>query len=432
MDGQVTVLPDNQNHHFDDGSVMYYNSQMLRTMADIYKKAISSGTKRIEDFYKELERMRVADARSLLYTYNIITNKSWENIRYDDDDYKNLLIKALQNCTYPIDRFNELLHAKAAYILPEAYLDWFKNDLRCSLFLMSLIVQLFSNNAYKGRGELINGISNCLRYDIAIFNSNFNKSIKYENIITIAGDSRISYIESIKSTYLKGCTEDKEIKWLNAKNNEQIEWAYSYLDNDPNKRILLQGIFFPETIDEKYELILAHLDSLTNIKSIDIGTKKNKGFSERGYVLYSMKKAWDGRKNYESKSDSSIKIYKKNQEKLEALAERNKTTVIRLINQYIEDSYKNSFIDHENSAKIFDQNAYAENVNKDQYENRTLEPNLELESISSELVSNDNVTKPSSKSKEIDRHKIHSNLYKREHKRSLQQMIRVKSNDKYN
>ena len=77
MDGQVTVLPDNQNHHFDDGSVMYYNSQMLRTMADIYKKGISSGTKRIEDFYKELERMRVADARSLLYTYNIITNKSW-------------------------------------------------------------------------------------------------------------------------------------------------------------------------------------------------------------------------------------------------------------------------------------------------------------------------------------------------------------------
>ena len=266
---------------------------------------------------------------------------------------------------------------------------------------------------------MIGGICKYLSHDIASFNSNFKQNIDYKNIVSIPGDWKVSHLQSIKYTYLKGRTEDKEIKWLDSKNNEQIEWAYSYLDNDPNKRIILQGIFFPETIDEKYELILAHLDSLGNIKSTDIGTKKNKGFSERGYVLYSMKKAWDGRKNYESKSDSSIKIYKKNQEKLEALAERNKTTVIRLINQYIEDLYENSLIDHGNSAEIFDQNAYAENVNKDQYENKTLKPNLELEPISSELVSDDNFTKSSSESKKLERMKNTLNMYRRQPMRNL-------------
>lgn len=61
-------------------------------MSDLYIKSIKSGTKRIEDYFKELDKMSVTDAKSLLYTYNILLNKSWENINYDNDDYKNLLI----------------------------------------------------------------------------------------------------------------------------------------------------------------------------------------------------------------------------------------------------------------------------------------------------------------------------------------------------
>ena len=109
VDGQLTRLPDNQHYPFDQGSMEYHNSQYLRTMSDLYIKSIRSGTKRIEDYFKELDKMSVTDAKSLLYTYNILLNKSWENINYDNDDYKNLLIKELKTWSSPIDKFNELL-----------------------------------------------------------------------------------------------------------------------------------------------------------------------------------------------------------------------------------------------------------------------------------------------------------------------------------
>ena len=344
MDGQLTRLPDNQNHPFDQASMLYNQSQFLKLMTDEYIKDIKSGKRRIEDFYKALQKLSIADARSLLYIDNSLLGKSLENITYDDDDYKNLLINQLENCSMPVERYNFLIKFKAKNILPENYLEWFKNDLRCSLFLMSLIQDMVSNAAYKGGKELTTGITNFLRYHISVFNHHAS-DFGYKETIVEDGDWKVIVLRSVKATYLKGRTENKELKWLDVSNHEQIEWAYSYLDND--RPVLLRGIFFPETIEEKYELILAHLDTMSNIKSPLIGTENNKGLSERSYTLYKIKKAWDGRKNYGAKSkvsDGNVKIYKKNQEKLEALAELNKTTVNKLMNKYIEDLYKDAFL----------------------------------------------------------------------------------------
>ena len=141
---------------------------------------------------------------------------------------------------------------------------------------------------------------------------------------------------------MKNRTQDKDLRWLKSSDDEQVEWAYSYLYNATNESILLQGIFFPETIEEKYELILAHLDMLSNIERPYIGTKEKKGFSERSYTLYSMKKAWDGQKHYSQKKqveNGSIKIYKKNQDKLEALMAYSGFTANKMINRSIEQMY---------------------------------------------------------------------------------------------
>ena len=176
----------------------------------------------------------------------------------------------------PIERYNFLIELKAKSILPENYLEWFKNDLRCSLFLMSLIQNMVSNAAYKGRKELTTGTTNFLRYHIAVFNhhaSNFG----YRETIVEDGDWKVTILRSIKSTYLKGRTENKELKWLDVSDHEQIEWACDYLEK--NKYTILKGVFFPETTEEKYELILASLDRLSNIESDGIGTEKNKGYS---------------------------------------------------------------------------------------------------------------------------------------------------------
>lgn len=98
VDGQLTRLPDNQNYPFDQASMIYSQSQFLKLMTDDYIKEIKSGRRHIDEFYKSLQKLSTADARSLLYISNSLLDKSSENIIYDDDDYKNLLIKQLENC----------------------------------------------------------------------------------------------------------------------------------------------------------------------------------------------------------------------------------------------------------------------------------------------------------------------------------------------
>lgn len=349
MGGQLTRLHDNQNYPFDQASMLYSQSQFLKLMTDDYIKEIKSGRRKIEEFYKSLNRLSAHDAKSLLFIENTLSGNSLVNLEYDDDDYKNLLISYLNNWPMPVERYNFLIQCKAQNQIPEKYLEWFQNDLRCSLFLTSLVGHSLSAEAYKGRYELIDGITNLLRYDIISFNSNVNTSLDYSEKISRGGDWRVSYLLSFKSTYLKGRTQDKELKWLDALNIDQIEWAYNYLDNDKDRPIILQGIFFPESVEEKYELILAHLDTLSNIESLEIGTEKNKGYSARSYMLYKMKKAWDGRKNYDSKSqasDGNIKIYKKNQTKLEALMNFSGFTANKMINSSIEQIYDQLITDN--------------------------------------------------------------------------------------
>ena len=410
MDRQLTRLPDNQNYPFDQASMIYSQSQFLKLMTDEHIKDVKQGRRDIEDFYKDLQKLSSADARSLLYIDNHLLGKGQENITYDDDDYKNLLISQLKSYIGSMDRYNFLVNYKAKNVLPHSYLDWFKNDLRCSLFLMSLIQSAVSDYVYKGKKELITGISNLLRYHISILNCT-SYNLDYKDEILRDGDWNTVFLLSIKSTYLKGRTEDKELKWLDASNHEQIEWAYDYLEK--NKYTILKGVFFPETIEEKYELILASLDRLSNIESDDIGTEKNKGYSPRSYVLFSIKKAWDGQKQYDSKSKTSdgiIKIYKKNQAKLDELAKKDNITANKLINKYIEDAYKKILSPNDQSEKqVFE---YTEEYKAD-------EKNVSISSKEEVLPDSNSTKPPIAITSPIDKKKKHHNVNVKPHRKKV-------------
>ena len=78
MNGQLTKLPDNQDYPFDQASIIYNQSQFLKLMTDDYIKEIKSGRRHIDEFYKSLQKLSTADARSLLYIDNHSSGKSWE------------------------------------------------------------------------------------------------------------------------------------------------------------------------------------------------------------------------------------------------------------------------------------------------------------------------------------------------------------------
>lgn len=336
------VFVDNPNPVFDQATGQYIYSKILRFVADEYIRDVKNHKRTIDDFHKELSKIGESDAKSLLYIKNYLQGRSWENISFDGDDYANQLIFHLKYSDNPLEEFNNLVRYKIDHILPETYLDWFKNDLRCSLFLAHLINHLIVDKAYKGRRELIEAVADFLRYNIYMFNNEHIKNLpNYSSEVQAKGDRRTAYIESVKSIYLKNRTENFD--WIDPKNDQMIDWSYKYLSGKGREHIILKGIFFPENTQEKYELILASLDVLSNIDDPSIGPENKKGFSLRAYVLFSMEKAWRGRKQYAkdktSSENDSVKIYKPNIPKLEALMAYSGFSLRQLVNNSIEQMY---------------------------------------------------------------------------------------------
>jgi len=335
------VFVDNPNPVFDQATGQYIYSKFVRFVADEYIRDAKNDKRKMEEFYKELSKIGESDAKSLLYIKNHFQGRSWENISFDSDDYGNQLILYLRHCNNPLEEFNKFIKYKIDNILPETYLDWFKNDLRCSLFLAHLLNHVIVSEAYKGRKELIQAVADSLRYNSYIFNNEYIKNLPtYSLVPQRFGDQRIVNIEAVKSIYLKNRTENFD--WIDPKNDQMIDWSYKYLSGKGREHIILKGIFFPENTQEKYELILASLDVLSNIDDPSIGTKNKKGFSLRAYVLSSMKKAWDGRKQTDTENEVKkgyIKIYKPNLPKLEALRAFSSFTANELVNKSIEQMY---------------------------------------------------------------------------------------------
>lgn len=342
---EVTTFANSGGGIFDEALDASSYSKLLAFLTDEQIKDIKYNRKSIEVFLNALNKLNSHDAKSLLYIKNFLLDKKWENIALDKDDYKNLLIEHLKSCTDPLKSFNDLIRYKIKHHVPEDYLEWFKNDLRCSLFLAHLVIDSIEDNSYKGRDELLKEITDYVRYDIHMFNFYYYNNLpQYLYGSDRLGEWKTVHLLNVKSIYLKNRTEDKALKWIDRYNEEQINWIYKYLSKKSDQYILLKGIFHPESTEDKYQLILASLDMLSNVESVTTGTKNRKGFSLRKYVLFSMKNAWDGKQLYAIKVSSSeelnVKIYKKNIEKLKFLLDENDLNANKFINKLIEESYE--------------------------------------------------------------------------------------------
>lgn len=327
---------------WDQATGQYIFSKISRFIADEYIRDVKNNKRSREEFYKELSTLDVNDAKSLLYIKNNIQGRSWENISFDSDDYINLLTVYLRGVPDPFQAFNNLISNKINHFLPAEYVGWFENDLRCSLFLAHLIQHVIVQDAYKGRRELLAVVTEFLRFNIYMFNNEYLKNMpKYSLRYSRVGEQKTIDILLVKSNYMKNRLEDFD--WIEPENDQMIDWIYKYLSRKGHEHIILKGIFFPENTQEKYELILASLDVLSNIEDPSIGTENKKGFSRRAYVLLSMEKAWRGRKQYAndnlSSDNDSVKIYKNNIPKLKKLVAYSGLTLKQMLNKAIEQTY---------------------------------------------------------------------------------------------
>lgn len=275
---------------------------------DLHIKDMKYEYKMREKFDLELSKIDTNTAKELLVIRDYLLYNSWFKISYDDDICVNILKVYLYGFDDPVSEFDKLINFKARYLLPEPHMNWFKNELRRSLFLTSLIERNLEGKTYQGELELLEAIYNCLRYQPGNFNRLY---IIPEYRWTTDEDPvkrfKSRHIELVKSIYLNNCASSKDIKWIVSSNSEQIDWAYDYLDKkkerknkkekstveDEDSYIILKRVFFPQNTKEKYELILASIDKISNIAD---STDVINSYSERENLLNKMQNAWRSRK----------------------------------------------------------------------------------------------------------------------------------------
>ena len=322
-------------------------------------KDIKYDHKMREQFDLKLNQIDSKSAKTLLLIKDYLVNESWLITKYDDDDCVDYIQYYFRGFEFPIDEYDRLIHFKSRHLLPEVYINWFRNNLRRSLFLASLIEKKFEKESYQGELELLEAIYNYLRYEPIRFNRLYNLP-EYQFTAYEDSDKKFKnrHIQLVELIYFNNCVSGKDVKWIIPSDAEQIEWVYDYLEKEKrrekekqNKKyeeeesyIPLKRVFFPQNTQEKYELILATIDRISNVENPPFSTNASGSYSERAYVLHKMQNAWSSRKGPSDKALSTnevtVKLSKKNRDTLNRFAGNSKAEIDKFINKCIEEYVK--------------------------------------------------------------------------------------------
>lgn len=357
----VLIKVDNQpsaslNQEVLNQANAYFLAQQYKFSTDSYFYQAKQSWKNLEDFYNTIGRFNEDDCKSLVFAHNIYWGNASANMELDKGAFKSTLISIFKSQPYPIPYFHDLMQFKINNQLPDSSLNWIKDDLCNALHIAYLVQSIFYDKTMVGGTELISHISNYLKYEVMHFNYTPLTLPYYANPVDVNNHSLIGRIETIKSSYFRNRT-DREIKWLKGDDSDQIEWAYNYLSSDKRDYLILQKVFIPSSLEDKYNLILASLDILSNVKytyetstqDIDMSDPKIDlesiaEISYRAKIIENMKDAWAKFSTSNKNEDlSEVKIYKKNQDQLDSIMKAKGTTANKVISQIIEDEYKKTF-----------------------------------------------------------------------------------------
>lgn len=283
----------------------YHLAQQYKFNTDLYFYHLNQNWKNSEDFYKTIGRFNEEECKSLVFAHNMYLGNLSANIDLDKGAFKSILLSIFESQQYPIPYFHELMRFKINNQLPDSLLNWIKDDLRSALHIAYLVQGILYNKTMVGGNELVAHILNYLKYEIIHFNYIPLILPYYANHVDVNSYPLIGTIETVKSNYFRNRT-DREIKWLKDDDSNQIEWAYNYLSSDKRDYLVLQNIFIPTSLEDKYNLILASLDVLSNVEytyetytqdiNINDSTIDLESIAEISYrakIIENMKDAWN-------------------------------------------------------------------------------------------------------------------------------------------
>ena len=354
---KMPTQPSNTNQEILNQANQHYYARQLKYNIDTQFDSQKQYTKHLEVFYKTIQNINEDECKSLVFAYNRYFGTKPLNIQLDKGSFKSFLVKMFEMQPNPIKFYDELMQFKTSNQLPDSLLGWLKEDLRSALHFAYLVRDTLSNKALVGDKELVNYILNYLKYEVTHFNNTNTEYPNYANDVYVDEHPLIGKFESVKAHYFINRAK-KEIDWLEGDNSDQIEWAYNYLSSDKRDHLILQNIFIPVSLEDKYNLILASLDVLSNAKytyetvtrNIDISNptidlQSIPEISYRAKIIENMKDAWAKFSASNKNEDlSQIKIYKKDQDLLDSIMKAEGTTsASKVIGQLIKDEHDRIF-----------------------------------------------------------------------------------------
>ena len=351
---KMPAQPSNKNQEIFNQANQYHYARQLKYNTDTQFDSQKQYIKNLEIFNRTIQNLNEDECKSLVFAHNSYFRIKPLNIQLDKGSFKSFLVRIFEMQQNPIKFYDELMQFKTSNQLPDSLLGWLKEDLRSALHFAYLVRDTLSNKALVGDKELVNYILHYLKYEVTHFNDTNIEFPDYANDVYLDEHPLIGKFETVKSHYFSNRAK-KEIDWLEGDNSDQIEWAYNYLSSDKRDHLILQNIFIPVSLEDKYNLILASLDVLSNVKytyetvtrDIDISDptidlESIPEISYRAKVIENMKDAWvkfsASNKNEEL---NGVEIYKKNKDQLDSIIKVKGTSAKKLISQFIENEYKN-------------------------------------------------------------------------------------------
>ena len=153
-----------------------------------------------------------------------------------------------------------------------------------------------------------------------------------------------SWFNTLKDYWLKVKTPVADMKWLDQGNQEQLVWAWQYLQ-DKSKAASLPP---PANSREYYNAILASMDGMTLLDNLGQPT------AEKQLFIANFKKAWSQKKfraEGKTKKPYHLPLTKKSKAALETLAQVRNQSENEVLESLINEAYVNTCLDATGKAK---------------------------------------------------------------------------------
>lgn len=295
-----------------------------------------------DDVLKKIKKIEANTVKQLLFYESLLTRRPKVFFDFDNDDAYNFLTD--QMLTYPniFQQLDYLISIKTYSSISDSFLTWFSDDLRAGLYFSSYVDLEWYQDCFYGGTEFLHWIKSIIKTSTLEIGNHISIKPNFDTNQNLR-ESNIRNLNIIKRKYLNDRTRPNKIDWFDLEDTEQVKWGYDYLDE--REKITLNGTFFPKTTKDKYNLVLASID-ISDDKKVKYTVPNGENelaFTERGYFIYKMRRAWNSilttRKKSEKKSKRIITVTPNNYDILLKLSSYQKLSTDKMVNKLIEDEY---------------------------------------------------------------------------------------------